>query len=113
MFVILYQLILFGIRPIRKRILHWLEVAAEATDSKPHLINSLLYLGVTSVIPFIYVLIISVVSKFMNFDEGFTTILNWDYNMSFVAGICHLFIFFVSVSNIDVLSLFKRDNRNN
>ena len=113
MVIVIYQLLLFGIRPVRKRVLHWLEEASDATDFKPYIINSELYLGIASVIPFIYVLIMSVVSKFMNFDEGFTTILNWDYNMSFVAGICHLFIFFVSVSNIDVLSLFKRDNRNN
>ena len=112
MIIVIYQLILFGIKPIRKRVLHWLEEASDATDFKPYLINSELYMGVTCVIPFIYVLVMAIVSKFMNFDEGFTTILNWDYSMSFAAGICHLFIFFVSVSNIDVLSLFKRDNHN-
>ena len=113
MLIAIYQLLLFGIGPIRKRVLHWLEEASDATDFKPYIINSELYMGITCVIPFIYVLIMSVVSKFMNFDEGFTTILNWDYNMSFVAGICHLFIFFVSILHIDVLSLFKRDNHNN
>lgn len=89
-----------------------MEEASDATDFKPYIINSELYMGITCVIPFVYVLILAIVSKFMN-DESVATILNWDYNMSFVAGICHLFIFFVSVSNIDVLSLFKRDNRNN
>lgn len=113
MFVIIYQLILFGVKPVRKRVLHWLEEASEATDFKPYIINSELYLGITIVVPSIWSLTMYILLKFMNFDEGFTTILNWDYNMSFVAGICHLFIFFVSVSNIDVLSLFKRDNRNN
>ena len=112
MFIIIYQLLLFGIKPIRKRILHWLDEASEATDFKPYIINSELYLGITSVIPFIYVLIMSIVSKFMN-DDGITTILNWEYRVSFIVGICHLFIFFVSILHIDVLSLFKHDNRNN
>ena len=111
MVIAIYQLLLFGIRPVRKRVLHWLEEASDATDFKPYIINSELYLGITSVIPFIYVLIMSVVSKFMN-DEVVTTIVNWEYRMSFIVGICHLLIFFVSILHIDILSLFKRSDRN-
>ena len=112
MFVIIYQLILFGIKPIRKRVLHWLDEASEATDFKPYIINSELYMGVTCVIPFVYVLIMTIVYNFVN-DESVAMILNWEYRVSFIVGICHLFILFVSILHIDVLSLFKHDNRNN
>lgn len=112
MFAILYQLILFGIKPIRRRVLYWLEIAAESTEPKSHLINSLLYVGVTCVAPFVYVLIMAIVSKFMN-DESVTTILfNWEYHVSFIVGICHIFIFFMSILHIDVLSSFKHNNHN-
>jgi hypothetical protein len=112
MFVIIYQLILFGIKPIRKRVLHWLDEASEATDFKPYIINSELYMGVTCVMPFVYVLIMAIVYNFVN-DESVAMILNWEYHVSFIVGICHLFIFFVSILHIDVLSLFKRDNHKN
>lgn len=112
MIVVIYQLLLFGIGPIRKRVLHWLEEASDATDFKPYIINSELYMDITCVIPFVYVLILAIVSKFMN-DESVATILNWEYRVSFIVGVCHLFIFFVSILHIDVLSLFKRDNHNN
>lgn len=93
MLIAIYQLLLFGIGPIRKRVLHWLEEASDATDFKPYIINSELYMGITCVIPFVYVLILAIVSKFMN-DESVATILNWEYRVSFIVGVCHLFIFF-------------------
>ena len=102
MIIVIYQLLLFGIKPIRKRVLHWLEEASDAIDFKPYIINSELYLGVTCVIPFVYVLIMAIVPKFMN-DESVVTILNWEYRVSFIVGIYHLFIFFVSILHIDVL----------
>ena len=112
MIIVIYQLILFGIKPIRKRVLHWLEEASDATDFKPYLTNSELYMGVTCVIPFVYVLVMGIVSKFIN-NDCITTLFNWEYHASYVVGVCHLFIFFVSILHIDVLSLFKRDNHNN
>ena len=111
MVIVIYQLLLFGIRPVRKRVLHWLEEASDATDFKPYLINSELYMGVTCVIPFIYVLVIAIASDFVN-DEVVTTIVNWEYCVGYIVGVCHLFIFFMSTLHIDVLSLFKRGNRN-
>ena len=83
MLIAIYQLLLFGIGPIRKRVLHWLEEASDATDFKPYIINSELYMGITCVIPFVHVLILAIVSKFMN-DESVSTILNWEYRVSFM-----------------------------
>lgn len=112
MVIVIYQLLLFGIKPIRKRVIHWLEEASDATDFKPYIINSELYMGVTCVIPFIYVLIMGIVSKFIN-NDVITILFDWEYRVSYIVGVCHLFIFFASTLHIDVLSLFKRDNRNN
>ena len=112
MIIVIYQLLLFGIKPIRKRVLHWLEEASDATDFKPYIINSELYLGVTCVIPFVYVLIMAIISKFIN-NDVITTLFDWEFRVSYIVGVCHLFIFLVSTLHIDVLSLFKRDNRNN
>lgn len=83
MLIAIYQLLLFGIGPIRKRVLHWLEEASDATDFKPYIINSELYMGITCVIPFVYVLIMAIASKFMN-DESVAMILNWEYHVSFM-----------------------------
>lgn len=63
MIIVIYQLLLFGIKPIRKRVLHWLEEASDATDFKPYIINSELYMGVTCVIPFVYVLITAITNR--------------------------------------------------
>lgn len=82
MFVIIYQLILFGIKPIRKRVLHWLDEASEATDFKPYIINSELYLGVTCVTPFI----------------------------GFINGVVHFGIFIMSIFHIDIMSPFKQND---
>ena len=105
MVIVIYQLLLFCIKPIRKRILPWLEEASDTTDFKSYIINSELYLGVTCVIPFV------IVSEFMN-DENIAIILNWDYDVSFIVGICHLFIFLVSIFHIDILSLVKPHHPN-
>ena len=109
MFVILYQLILFGIRPIRKRILHWLEVAAEATDSKPHLINSLLYLGVTCLAPLIWLLVMNVLLKFIS-NDNIANVAKWDAYMVYINGALHFVIFVIRTLHIDIRSPFDHNN---
>lgn len=85
MFVIIYQLILFGIKPIRKRVLHWLDEASEATDFKPYIINSELYLGVTCVTPFIWLLVMNILLNFIS-NDTVTNMVTLDNQIGFIKG---------------------------
>ena len=112
MFIIIYQLLLFGIKPIRTRVLHWLDEASEATDFKPYIINSELYLGVTCVAPFIWLLVMNILLKFIS-NDTVANIIAWDMYVGYINGSIHFLIFVASLFHIDVFSLFKRDNHDN
>lgn len=111
MFIIIYQLILFGIKPIRKRVLHWLDEASEATDFKPYIINSELYLGVTCVTPFIWLLVVNILLRFVSNDTIVNVIL-WDNYVGYLNGAIHFGIFIMSIFHIDIFSSFRRDDSN-
>lgn len=109
MFVILYQLLLFGIKPIRKRILHWLDEASEATDFKPYIVNSELYLGVTCVAPFIWLLVMNISLRFIS-NDVITNIIAWDTYVGYISGTLHFIVFVISLFHIDIMSPFRCDN---
>ena len=111
MFVILYQLLLFGVKPIRKRVLHWLEEASEATDFKPYIINSELYLGVTCVAPFVWLLVMNILLRFISNDTIANAIL-WDTYVGYINGAIHFGIFIMSLFHIDIFSSFRHDDSN-
>ncbi len=111
MFVILYQLILFGIKPIRKRVLHWLAEASDATDFKPYIINAELYLGATSVVPFIWLLITNILLGFFS-NDTVTEVVAWDTYIGYINGVVHFVVFTISCLHIDIMSLFGYDNDN-
>lgn len=109
MFVIIYQLILFGIKPIRKRVLHWLDEASEATDFKPYIINSELYLGVTCVTPFIWLLVMNILLNFIS-NDTVTNMVTLDNQIGFINGVVHFGIFIMSIFHIDIISPFKQND---
>ena len=110
MFVILYQSLLFGVKPIRKRILHWLEEASEATDFKPYIINSELYLGVTCVAPFVWSWVMNILLRFISNDTIVNAIL-WDTHVGY-NGAIHFIVFVISLFHIDIFSSFRHDDSN-
>lgn len=109
MFVIIYQLILFGIKPIRKQILHWLAEASDATDFKPYIINAELYLGVTCVTPFIWLLIANILLGFMS-NDIVAEVVAWDTYIGYINGVFHFLVFTLSCLHIDLMSLFKYED---
>ena len=109
MFIIIYQLLLFGIKPIRKRILHWLDEASEATDFKPYIINSELYLGVTCVAPFIWLLVMNILLNFIS-NDTVKNIIAWDTYIGHINGVVHFGIFVISLFHIDIMSPFRCDD---